>query len=347
MINTKAFPIFNIQLFANPNTNTTGSEGLSGEMKTYYDTELLENAREELYFNQFGKVQNLPQGKGKKVEWRKFKTYSAKTQPLTEGVTPDGNTMEMTTLEAEVNQYGDYTTVSDMLDLTAIDDVILVCTEEHGAQAGLTLDTLTRNALMKGTNVYRAGEKAYMSAMTEADKISATFVNKLVTQLKKNKVPKIDGKYIMIIHPSVSEDLRESEGWIEAHKYAATTEIFNGEIGELHGVRFIESNEVAVTKQGSGSRALYHNFIFGKDAYGRVELDGAAMEMIVKQMGSAGTADPLNQRSTVGWKAAHCARVLYTERIIRAVTASSYNDDANYGINNGETTPGDTDYEIV
>lgn len=331
MINTKRFPIFNIQLFANPNTQTTGSAELSVTMKEYYDTELLENAREELYFNQFGKVQSLPEGNGKKVEWRKFETFAIDKPlvPLEEGVTPDGNTLKMTKIEAEITQHGDYTTVSDVLDMTAVDDIILGCTEEHGAQAGLTLDTLTRNVLMKGTNVSRVNGKDSDNAITNADLITPKFINQLVTKLKKAKAPKINGKYVMIIHPSVSEDLRESEGWIEAHKYAATTEIFNGEIGELHGVRFIESNEVAVTKNGSGV-SLYHNFIFGKDAYGRVELAGGAMEMIIKQKGSAGTADPLDQRSTVGWKAFHGAKILYTERIIRAITASSYTDDATY-----------------
>lgn len=331
MINTKRFPIFNIQLFANPNTQTTGSAELSVTMKEYYDTELLENAREELYFNQFGKVQSLLEGNGKKVEWRKFETFAIDKplQPLEEGVTPDGNTLKMTKIEAEITQHGDYTTVSDVLDMTAVDDIILGCTEEHGAQAGLTLDTLTRNVLMKGTNVSRVNGKDSDNAITSADLITPKFINQLVTKLKKAKAPKINGKYVMIIHPSVSEDLRESEGWIEAHKYAAVTEIFNGEIGELHGVRFIESNEVAVTKNGSGV-SLYHNFIFGKDAYGRVELAGGAMEMIIKQKGSAGTADPLDQRSTVGWKAFHGAKILYTERIIRAITASSYTDDATY-----------------
>lgn len=413
---TKDF-IFNIQLFAEMNTQTTNhnTEGndLSPTMKEYYDTELLENAKEELFFNQFGKVQTLPEGSGKNVEWRKFDTFGKALTPLTEGVTPDGNTLNMSKVEAQVEQYGDYTTVSDMLDLTAVDDVILSCTEEHGAQAGLTLDTLTRNEICKGTNVSFApkvvdGVETPVTLRYELDstaKLTATIVNKAVTKLKKNKAPKINGKYIAIIHPSVSEDLRESEGWIEAHKYAATTEIFNGEIGELHGVRFIESNEAPIFKGAdlqadkrtftltadatatttitvgsgvtsnlvgryvliNGSKykvesvngtnkfnidtaitaktndivypgeggaegcAVYGCIFFGRDAYGRVELSGGAMEMIVKAKGSAGTADPLNQRSTVGWKATHAAAILYEERLLRVECGSSYSnsDEAN------------------
>lgn len=397
--------IFDLQLFADPNPNTqiTGmnAEGndLSPGMKEYYNTELLENAKEELYFNQFGKVQVLPANNGKKIQWRKFDTFGKVTKPLVEGVTPDGNTLNMTDVHATVEQYGDYTTVSDMLDMTHVDDVILACTEEHGAQAGLSLDTLTRNELCKGTNVSYPGDVGYRYELTADSKhwLTPTVINKAVTKLKKLKAPKIDGKYICIIHPSVAEDLRESDGWIEAHKYAATTEIFNGEIGELHGVRFIESNEAPIfwgadldgenrtltvknentsalnnldigstnealigrylliggkrykvegisgTKvtldepikvaagvtvyPGEGGKdgcAVYGCMMFGRDAYGRVELSGGAMEMIVKSRGSGGTADPLNQRSTVGWKAAHAAAILYEERLLRIEVGSSY-----------------------
>lgn len=405
--------IFDIQRFAEANTQTTtaAAQGndLSPAMKEYYDTELLENAKEELFFNQFGRVQQLPEGNGKRVQWRKFDTFGKALEPLTEGVTPDGNTLNMSAVEAQIEQYGDYTTVSDLLDMTAVDDVILSCTEEHGAQAGLTLDTLTRNELCRGTNVSYApkisgGTAVAVNFRHELDstaKLTATVVNKAVTKLKKNKTPKINGKYICIIHPSVSEDLRESEGWIEAHKYAAATEIFNGEIGELHGVRFIESNEApvfwgadlasntrtlsvngavtstknisfdggtlaanalanryviignqrvkvisntatamvldsnitaadnAVIYPGEGGKngcAVYGCIFFGRDAYGRVELSGGAMEMIVKAKGSGGTSDPLNQRSTVGWKAAHAAAILYEERLLRVECGSSYSD---------------------
>lgn len=334
--------IFDIQTFANmnvqttlldtkanPETQTKGND-LSPTMKEYYDTELLENAKEELYFNQFGKVQRLPEGNGKSVEWRKFDTFGKALKPLTEGVTPDGNTLNMTSKSAKIEQYGDYTTVSDLLDLVAVDDVILACTEEHGTQAGATLDTLTRNELCKGTNVSFPVGVSLEDDITSAHKLTPTDINKAVTKLKKAKTPKINGKYIAIIHPSVAEDIRESEGWIEAHKYASVTEIFNGEIGELHGVRFIESNEAPVFGKNVKDVRIYGTFIFGRDAYGRVELSGGAMEMIVKAKGSAGTADPLNQRSTVGWKAAHAATILYPERLILIKSASSYDDPSNF-----------------
>ena len=401
------------------NTNVTTQSGLSAEMKTYYDTELLENVRANLVYNQFAKTQPLPGGNGKKIEWRKFNTYAKATTPLTEGVTPDGETMTVTAIEAPVNQYGSYTTVSDLLDLTAVDDTILACTDEHSAQAALTLDTLTRNELMGGsgaTNVLYAPNAAQdgtetavtsRADLTADAKLTPKLVNRAVTILKKANAPKINGKYVAIIHPSVAEDLRESSAWIEAHKYAAATEIFNGEIGELHGVRFVETTEskifapaviadglnkltvktavnssassveineeleaqvfaepipvyvggeantvTAITVSngvssvtlgtavaslakgavicgkgaGKDGSAVYPCLFLGRDAYGTVDLEGAGLEMIVKPLGSAGSADPLNQRQTIGWKCCHGARILYPERMLRVEVGSGYSD---------------------
>ena len=114
---------FDLQRFADSNVQTTGTQSLSAEMKTYYGMELLENAKPALVHNQFAATKPLPVGGGKTVEWRKFGSFDKALTPLTEGVTPDGSGITVSYITKELSQYGDYTTVSDMLDLTAIDDV--------------------------------------------------------------------------------------------------------------------------------------------------------------------------------------------------------------------------------
>lgn len=143
--------LFDLQVFAQENTQTTG--GLSAEMKTYYGMELLDNAKPQLVHNQFAATKPLPTGGGKTVEWRKFGSFDKALTPLTEGVTPDGSGISVSYITKELAQYGDYTTVSDMLDLTAIDDVVLEITDRHGANMGLTLDTVTRNEIQQGKQV--------------------------------------------------------------------------------------------------------------------------------------------------------------------------------------------------
>ena len=326
MFKTEEMLALNLQLFSADVTpiNVTTQDGMSPTMKTFYDTALLENAREQMIFTQFGKKQPMH---GNKVEWRKFNTFAKALTPLTEGVIPSGQTFGMTKIEATTTQHGDFVAVSDRLELEAYDDVIFGATEEMGATEGETYDTLTRNILVAGNSVAYANDKASRSALTADDKLTPELVAKAATWLKKNKAPKIDGSYVAIIHPSVAFDLRNSEEWKEYHKYNDVAPIFKGEIGELHGVRFVESTASKVFKEGEV--ATYATLFLGKDAFGILDPEGEGMEMIVKTREQIG--GPLNQFSTIGYKFCHGAKILYQERILRVETGSSYSalDEAN------------------
>ena len=241
--------------------NPTGA--MSSAMKTYYDTELLENARPRLIFTQLGKSQFLPAGHGDSVQWRKWNTFEKSLTPLTEGVIPSGQRFGQCAISVSVQQYGDYAAVSDRLDLHAVDNVLLGAAEEMGAAGGETADTLVRNELCTGTSVIYADtldESGEVSGTpvsrrelrADNNRLSPDVVNKAYTFLKKQKAPFFEGnKYVAVIHPSVAYDLRSHPDWMEAHKYAAAREIFEGEIGELHGVRFVESTEAPIFNGGS------------------------------------------------------------------------------------------------
>lgn len=341
--------IMNLQLFAdagnvvntttgtaNAYTGVTETGTISPSMKTYYDTELLENAKHNLVFTQLGKKQPLPRNHGKTVEWRKFNTFEKALTPLVEGVIPTGKKFGMTAINVSVQQFGDYVTISDQLEMHAVDPHILGATEEMSSAAGWTLDTLVRNVLVAGTNVMYApnGSTAVTSRanLTAACKMTPDVVHKAVTWLKKTNAPKFDGRwYVAVIHPSVAYDLTSSDAWIEAHKYAATTELFDGEIGQLWGCRFIESNEAPVYSNGASSSPVmvYGTLFFGKDAFGVVDPEGMGMEMIIKSRAEVG--GPLEQFSTVGWKAENATKILYQERMLRVESGSTYSatDSAN------------------
>ena len=240
--------------------NPTGA--MSAAMKTYYDTELLENARPRLIFTQLGKSQFLPANHGDSVQWRKWNTFEKSLTPLTEGVIPSGQKLGQSAVSVSVQQYGDYAAVSDRLNLHAVDNVILGAAEEMGAAGGETADTLVRNELCTGTSVLYADTLDGSGAVTgtpesrcqlhaDNNRLTPDVVNKAYTFLKKQKAPFFEGnKYVAVIHPSVTYDLRSHPDWMEAHKYAAAREIFEGEIGELHGVRFVESTEAPIFNGG-------------------------------------------------------------------------------------------------
>lgn len=236
---------------ANANTGATAATGaMSSTMKTYYDTELLENARDEAIYGQLGKHQALPRNHGKTVEWRKWNTLP-EPDKLVEGVIPEGKKFGQTSLNVAIAQYGEYVSVSDQLELHAIDDTILGATEEVGAAMGSKADKLTRDAILAGCSCVMVApsgstENSVVWKMDKNAKFTADLVARAATALKKAKAPTIDGKYVAVIHPSVAYDLRKDSDWINAHQYAEVEEIFTGEIGELHGVRFIETPQAPV-----------------------------------------------------------------------------------------------------
>ena len=325
--------ILKLQLFAwsdgqagapttNP-INVTSQSSMSPTMKTFYDTTLLENARETMVFTQLGEKQPM---KGNKIEWRKFNTFAKALTPLQEGVIPTGQTFGMTKIEADISQHGDYVAISDRLELESYDDVIFGATEEMGAAEGETYDTLTRNILVGGNSVMYCpdGETEVKSRanITKTCILTPDVVSRANTWLKKNKAPKINGKYVAVIHPSVAYDLRKSEDWKDAHKYADVTPIFNGEIGELHGVRFIESTSAKIWKE-SGN-AVYATLFFGAKAFGILDPQGESMEMIIKTKEQIG--GPLNQFGTIGYKFCHGAKILYQERMLRVESGSFFGD---------------------
>ena len=319
-------------------TQFSGTNTLSPTMKTYYDTELLENSRSELVFTQFGQKVPLPANKGRTIEWRKANTLP-EAGVLQEGVIPTGEKLGMTTITASLNQYGMFVAITDLLDLHAVDPILLIATEELGASAGETKDKLIRDQLMTGTNVMFCDTvndgvatpvTGYEQMSADNNRLTPDMVNQVVTALKKNKAPRINGKFVAVIHPSVSYDLRSSDEWIEAHKYSATTEIFNGEIGELHGVRFVESTNAAIHDEGG--KKVYSSLFFGKGAYGIIDPEGGSMEMIVKPKEQAG--GPLEQYSTAGYKFEDATKILYPERMIRVESCSKFStvDAANYTV---------------
>ncbi len=303
--------------------NVSTQESMAPTMKVFYDTTLLENARETMLFTQFGKKQPI---KGGKVEWRKFNTFKKALTPLTEGVIPTGQTFGMTKIEGEITQHGDFTAVTDRLKFESFDDVIFSATEEMGAAEGETYDTLTRNILVAGNSVAYcpngSTEVKSRGDITNACILTPAMVNRAATWLKKNKAPKIDGSYVALIHPSVALDLRESNEWKEFHKYNDVTPIFKGEIGMLHGVRFIETNEAKIWKDSD--TCVYATLFLGKDAFGIIEPEGEGMKMIIKPAEQIG--GPLDQFSTIGYKFCHGAKILYQERMLRVESGSSLGD---------------------
>ena len=313
------------------NTNVTTDSGLSDEMKTFYSDYLIDMAEPNLVHDQFGQKHPIPKNGGKMIEFRKYDPLPKMLTPLTEGVTPDGQKLTMSVITAKVEQYGGYVELSDILMLTAIDNNLVQATKLLGSQAGRTLDTITREVLNGGTNVqYAEGQVTSRAALVGGQEeghhyLTVDAVRRAVRFLKVMNAPKINGDYVGIIHPDVSYDLMSDPKWINVKTYSDPEGIYQGEIGKIEGVRFVETSEAKVfTGEGSDGRDVYSTLILGDDAYGVTEITGGGLQHIVKQLGSAGTADPLNQRATAGWKATKTAERLVEAYMVRVETASTF-----------------------
>ena len=237
------------------NTNTTNTPTLSAENKTFWDKALIVLASPELIHDQFAQQRDIPANNGKTIEFRQFDPLPELTTPLTEGVTPEGQALTVTAKTATVSQYGGYVTTSDVLDMTALDPVVNEATKLIARQAGETLDTITRDVINAGTNVQyavgtggaptsRAG-LAYTSAASNSN-LTVEDIKLAVRSLKRQDAPRIRGDYIAIIHPDVAMDLMKDSEWLNPKQYVDTKDIYNGEIGKLYGVRFIENTRAKV-----------------------------------------------------------------------------------------------------
>lgn len=322
--------VFSLQLFAEPNTNVTTDSGLSGEMKTYYEDTLIDEAEPNLVHDQFGDRYPIPKGKGKTIEFRKYDSLPKALTPLTEGITPNGKKLSMTTTTAEIAQYGDYIVTSDILDLTAIDNNVVQATKVLGSQAGRTLDTITREVLAGGTNVlyapkFSGGAETIVTSRKNLDE-TAVLTPDLCFQanaiLSTMLAPLKEGSYVGIIHPYVAYDLMRNEEWIDVNKYSNAEKIFTGEIGKIANIRFVKSTEAKIWKDDTcpTGLAVFSTLILGAHAYGVTEVQGGGLQHIVKQLGYGD--DPLNQRASVGWKATKTAKRLVEQYMVRIESCS-------------------------
>lgn len=313
---------------ANLNMNVTTTPSLSGEMKEYYYKHLLTYFTPYLRYLQFAQKVPIPKGGGKTVEFRRYSPLPVATTPIVEGVQPDGGQLTMDTLRATINQYGYYVAISDILEYTAIDNNLLQAGKLLGNQAAQTLDTLCRDELMGGTNVIYAPksdgtEVTSRSALDATCTLTMDLIYDAVTQLKGMNARPVGDSFICIADPYVLKDLMRTDDWVEAHKFGNQEAIYEGEVGRIAQVRFVDSTQSKIWRDDTcpSGLAVHGLIIFGEDAYAATEVEGLGLEHIVHDKSQAG--GPLEQFSTVGWKATHVTKRLTEEYMVRIECCSS------------------------
>lgn len=308
-------------------TNVSGQNQLSAEDKTFYERTLLERLLPQLNFYKDARKKKLPKNSGRTMNFRKFNSLTAPTSSLTEGKTPDGNDLSITTVVATVNQEGDFILISDLIQMTGIDPVLTETSELLGEEAGVVVDNRIQEALAKGTNVYFAGGATTRAGLETASvkNLTAEDIKKIVRKLKNANAKRFsDGFYHMQIDPDIAYDLMSDSAWVDVSKYAKPEQMVKGELGKMHGMKFFETTNLKTVDSSEGSSKIdvHLAYAYGKDSYDCIDLEGGAgkPEIIVKPNGSAGTDDPLNQRASAGWKNCFTAVITQPMALVRVET---------------------------
>lgn len=289
--------------YTNTDTNMTTSSALSAGMQTYYNRELLRTFEPNLVHLQFGDEHRMPPHSGLVMNMRKLIPLETNTKALSEGDPGESVMLAETEVTVQLQQYGEYARCTDKLDLTHLDMDIMRRTKLFGDAGARSIDAVVREELAKCANVIYAGGKASRAELMAADKLTSRELRKAVKTLKKNHAQTFGGYFVAIIGPDTMYDLQEDEAFVKVSQYQDKENIYTGEVGRLFGVRLVETTEAKIFEGAGASGAdVASVIVLGQYAYGVTSLKGAKPRVIVKPAGSAGTADPLDQISTVGWK---------------------------------------------
>ncbi len=307
-------------------SDTTRTE-IPAEVNNFYDRTLLVKAVPAFLHNRFAQIRDIPANSGTDtVKFRRYGLLTAQTTALSEGVTPTGKALSITDITAVVLYYGDYVTLTDKVLTETYDPILTETADILGEQVGDSLDLLCRDVVAATTTKQYASTATSTATVTSAMKINRAEVKEAVRTLKIAKAKPITSMvnpstgynttplnraFVGIVHPSTTFDLDDATGWIPVEKYPNKSDVMSDEVGSLAGVRFIESTNAKVRSAGgSGSIDVYSTLIIAANAYAQTRISGMALKNIVKPLGSAGTADPLDQRTTSGWKLTYVAKIL-------------------------------------
>ena len=318
---------------------TTTLSQVTAAVNNFFDKNLLQAARPKLLHTMFGQIRDIPRNNTLVIKFRRYSLLSAVTTPLSEGVTPSSTQLAVTDITATVQQYGAYVTLTDKLVLTTLDPIWEEAADKLGQQAGNTLDQLTRDVITAGTTIQYASTSTTRATVTSAMKLTRDEVREAVRTLQNNDAEKItdivmpstgfnsspiNAAYVGIITENTLFDLKQETGWIPVEEYASSRNVMDGEVGAMDDVRFVMTTNAKIfSSAGSGSIDVHGTLIMGKDFYGLTRIGGAALENIRTPLGSAGSADPLKQRQTSGWKASFVATILNENLGVRVEHAVS------------------------
>ena len=271
----------------------------------------------------------------------------------TSASTGDGvRQLSLSKVTATLEQIGQVVVISDVLNNTEFLNSLAQATKTNGEDAALKCDTIVRQQLCRtvaggggATNLTSHAETAgantmFAGAATKLETLSSSAVNcsaadvlDVVTQLRINRAPEINGGYVSIAAPQVLRDLMRDSDWLNAATRSNVGALYNGEVGSLYGVRFVEdTNPYRVLDAADANHDTYNaagdafcTLFLGGEAFGVPALSGdSPMSPSIQIVDTPDKNDPLNQVGTVGFKTMYTAKVLTPGYYIRYFSRTGY-----------------------
>ena len=301
-------------------------------VNSYYSKNLLLRAQPRLLHALFGQIRDVPKGNSDVIKFRRYTDLSNATTPLTEGITPVGNQLSVTTITATIQEYGDFIVSTDWVDFTTEDPIMLETAELLGDQAGRTIDAIIASVLSTGTNVFfaagrvsratiQAGDILTDSLIIIAEEVLKVSYTRTITSFADPDIAyatvPLPDCFVGIVHTNTTRTLRAMAGFTRVEFYAQNPATrMPGEIGKIQTTRFLETTAAVVfTGAGVAGIDVYSTIIFGQEAFGISRISGEAMEVITTEPGT--NSDPLKQRWTMGWKATLAVKILNDNFLVR------------------------------
>lgn len=314
-----------------PNAITTNQ--VPPEVRVYYDRLLLKLATPALNYDKFAQRRTIPMNSGDTLIFRRYGTLNAATTPLTEAVTPPGASETVIDFSAQISWYGSFMIVSDVVQYTVQDRVLNELTKVLSLQLGLTLDTLARDMMVSTASTIACSKGGNGYNPTEITDLDLQLVQRALRQGNAEFLtPIVEGENKFGTAPSRQSfwgfmsvdaeiDLENVSSFNSVANYANQTTTLQAEWGQTRNIRWLTSTN---GYSNGASPNVYSSFVLGREAYGIVKLGAMQAQLIVKPLGSAGTTDALDQRSSVGFKVPWSGRLLNDNWIARVTHTLLY-----------------------
>lgn len=305
---------------------------LPPEVRQYFDRLLLALARPYYIYDLFAQKRQIPLNSGDMMVFRRYGTLTAATVPLTDGQTPSGDQLSVTDFLAQIQWYGSFVTITDQVQYVVQDRVLNEATKVLSLQLGLTIDTLIRD-MMVGTassiQCTHGGNGLTPTEITDEDiQIAIIALRQGNARLMTNPLPgenkfgtaPVRSSYWGFMSVNLQDDLEAVSSFISVANYPNPLNGLEAEWGSTRNCRWLLNTNGFFT---NATNPVYSNFLIGQEAYGVVRLGAKEAEFIVKPLGASGTADPLNQRGTVGYKYPFATRILNDNWITQLLATHS------------------------